>query len=123
MTVKRLKKPSNEGLGLLLADVLILALSPAIALTLRLDGNLDWGRYGQSLGEFTLVAMLLKFAALGGLSVYRCSWKYAGAQELGRVASSIGLATVGVTLSTSGWSGGLGWGEACPARCFCSMPW
>ncbi len=81
---------------LLIVDILALLLIPTLALTLRLDRFNWWPDVGPALVLFTLVALLVKLPIFYKMGLYHRYWRYAGVNDLTRVAISVGLSTTGV---------------------------
>jgi FlaA1/EpsC-like NDP-sugar epimerase/lipopolysaccharide/colanic/teichoic acid biosynthesis glycosyltransferase len=80
-----------------LLDALALCLTPALALSLRLDG-FDWSRQaGQALLFYMLVALLVKLTVFYGLGLYRRYWHYANVNDILHVAGAVTLATLILT--------------------------
>lgn len=100
MKIALQKISSRENIGLFFADSWIVFLSPAIALLIRLDGSLNWELHAAQLLGFALMAGLTKLVCLHHLSIYRYTWKYAGARELSRLVYGVGLAAL---ISGMGW--------------------
>lgn len=82
----------------LVIDALAFLLTPTLALVLRFDGNVPFGRYGGSLAVATIAFLLVKLAVFYGGGLYRRFWQYAGLDELTRVAS---LSVVALLLQTA----------------------
>jgi FlaA1/EpsC-like NDP-sugar epimerase len=64
---------------ILLIDLLMFALTPAVALALRLDLSIP-PSYGLVLIVFTMLAILVKLPTLYIFGLYRRLWRYASTQ-------------------------------------------
>jgi FlaA1/EpsC-like NDP-sugar epimerase/lipopolysaccharide/colanic/teichoic acid biosynthesis glycosyltransferase len=79
-------------------DMIVLLLTPAIALTLRLD-SLNWWMYMRSaLVFYTLISISIKLAIFYKLGLYRRFWRYAGVNDLARTGIAVGLSTLILTI-------------------------
>lgn len=86
----------------LLADLVVMLLTPALALSLRLD-SLNWGpAHGQALLFYTAVALLVKISIFYGWGVYSRYWRYAGVGDLILVMNAVGCATLLLMLLFAG---------------------
>jgi FlaA1/EpsC-like NDP-sugar epimerase len=70
----------------LVMDVLAFLLTPMLALMLRMDGSLPLDRYGQSLAVVTVAFLLVKMVVFFRGGLYSRFWRYAGVDELARIA-------------------------------------
>ncbi len=83
-----------ESVGLIWIDLLAALLSPILALCLRLDGMIDWPRYGLGLLLIIPCFLVTKIACLIACSVYRCYWRHAGLDEVMRLVFGVLLAGI-----------------------------
>lgn len=81
----RLVKLRNRHFMLL--DILIFLVVPFLALSLRLDGKIQWDLYGPGLIQITAIFLLLKLAILYKTGFYKRYWRYADADELQQIAT------------------------------------
>ncbi len=85
-------------------DVCLLAVTPAIALTLRV--NLPWEqRYSQALLVFTLLALLIKLPTFYFFRLYARYWRYASMDELITISLAVFITTALVTAISWGLQG------------------
>lgn len=73
----------------LLIDVAIFAITPVLALFLRLDGAVDFSHYHPSLLWVTLLFLILKLGLLHLFGFYRRCWRYASVDELQQIAITL----------------------------------
>lgn len=87
---------------LFLLDFMALLVTPALALTLRVDGLHWWQDCSQALLFFTLISLMVKLPIfyMGGL--YCRYWRYAGVMDLIRVLVAIGYSTTVLTFLFAG---------------------
>lgn len=90
--------PKRQNRFFLMFDLLIFAITPALALLLRLDGQLNRGYYGLSLIVATGAMLLIKLLILRSFNFYRHHWVYASVKELSRLAQ-ITIATIVIQTS------------------------
>jgi FlaA1/EpsC-like NDP-sugar epimerase len=69
-------------------DLLILAVSPAVAMLMRLDSFGELGQYAQSIALYTWLFIILKLALFGLTGLYSCFWPYASVDALRILARS-----------------------------------
>jgi FlaA1/EpsC-like NDP-sugar epimerase len=67
-------------------DALAFLLTPLLALVLRMDGNVPLDRYGGSLIVVTVAFLLVKMVVFYRGGLYSRFWRYAGLDELARIA-------------------------------------
>jgi len=84
-----------------LFDVAFCLLTPAAALTLRLDQLNWWLPFGPALMFYTIVALVIKILFFYSLGLYRLFWRYAGVNELSRII--VAVATAALLLSVLFW--------------------
>lgn len=82
---------------LLVFDIVVFAITPVLALILRLDGNLAIQPYLSDLITATLLFVVVKIGVFYSLGFYRRYWRYAGVEELTYVAM---LITAGIVIQT-----------------------
>lgn len=83
---------------LLILDVVFFAITPLLALILRLDGDLALQSYISDLVTATLLFLIVKIGVLYSFGFYRRYWRYASVEELTYVAMLIVAAVVIQTL-------------------------
>ncbi|MEB3217935.1 MAG: nucleoside-diphosphate sugar epimerase/dehydratase [Nostocales cyanobacterium 94392] len=83
---------------LLILDVVFFAITPLLALILRLDGDLALQWYISDLVTVTLLFLIVKIGVLYSFGFYRRYWRYASVEELTYVAMLIVAAVVIQTL-------------------------
>jgi FlaA1/EpsC-like NDP-sugar epimerase len=86
--------PKLRNRHLIVLDILLLSLMPALALTLRLDGVGWWLQNGPALLLFTSAALLVKLLLFYSLRVYDRHWRYANANDFFRVVIAVSLSTL-----------------------------
>lgn len=67
-------------------DIIAFLLTPVLALGLRMDGNVPFDRYTGSLIVATVAFLLVKLAVFYRGGLYSRFWRYAGLDELTRIA-------------------------------------
>ncbi|NJM21230.1 MAG: polysaccharide biosynthesis protein [Richelia sp. RM2_1_2] len=83
---------------LLIFDLIVFAITPLLALILRLDGDLALQSYISDLVKATLLFLIVKIGVLYSFGFYRRYWRYASVEELTYVAMLIVAAVVIQTL-------------------------
>jgi FlaA1/EpsC-like NDP-sugar epimerase/lipopolysaccharide/colanic/teichoic acid biosynthesis glycosyltransferase len=83
---------------ILLLDTLALAILPAVALSLRLEGLDWWSDQGRALILYTLVALVVKVSIFYTLGLYNRYWAFAGVNDLITVGIAIGLSAITLTV-------------------------
>ena len=79
---------------LFLLDVVLLAVIPTLALTMRVD-SADWvASYVPTLIRFTILALIIKLVVFFMFSLYRRYWRYASVDELVSIILAVGSATL-----------------------------
>ena len=78
----------------LLFDVILLSLTPIVALALRLDGFSRLPFYLPALVRFTLLALGVKISVFLAFGLYRRYWRYASIEELLLIVKCVGLAAL-----------------------------
>jgi FlaA1/EpsC-like NDP-sugar epimerase len=68
-----------------LIDLIIMLCVPAAALFIRVDGNIDWARYGNPLLIYTLLFLVPKLSVFLTLGLYNRIWRTASVDELARL--------------------------------------
>ncbi len=79
---------------LFILDVVLLSVTPVLALVLRLDAAAWVSRYGPALLRFTLLALAVKLATFFLFGLYRRYWRYASVDELLSIVLAVGSATL-----------------------------
>ena len=88
----KLLKISN--FHLLICDLGIFLITPVLALSLRLDGELDLFKYLPGLAIVTGLFLAVKLTVFCYFGFYRRYWRYAGVQELTDITTLIGSAVI-----------------------------
>lgn len=96
---REMKKIFKNCMGLrnrhfLIIDTLVLTVTPALALFIRLDHSFAIAPYTQGLVLATLVFAIAKLAVFYTFGFYRRYWRYAGIDELGYIGMLICVALV-----------------------------
>lgn len=78
----------------LLIDVAAFAITPLLALFLRLDGAVDLREYQPGLVWATLLFLILKLGLLSLFGFYRRCWRYASVDELQQIATTMVVAVI-----------------------------
>jgi FlaA1/EpsC-like NDP-sugar epimerase len=81
---QKLLKLQNRHFAL--ADLIVFAIAPLLALGLRLDGAINLPVYGINLFVATLVFVTIKLMILGRWGFYQRYWRYASVDELAQIA-------------------------------------
>ncbi|MDO9028579.1 MAG: hypothetical protein Q7U68_06955, partial [Candidatus Roizmanbacteria bacterium] len=85
-------------------DVLLLSLTPALALTLRV--NLPWDKnYIQALLAFMVLALVVKLPVFYGFRLYARYWRYASMDEMITIALAAFITSALVTAISWGMQG------------------
>ncbi|MBI2437510.1 MAG: polysaccharide biosynthesis protein, partial [Lentisphaerae bacterium] len=79
---------------LFLLDIVLLALTPTLALVMRVDAAAWIPSYPPALIQFTLLALMIKLATFFLFGLYRRYWRYASVDELLSIALAVGSATL-----------------------------
>lgn len=79
---------------LLIFDVIVFAITPLLALILRLDGDLELQWYISDLVTATLLFLIVKIGVFYSFGFYRRYWRYASVEELTYVTMLIVAAVV-----------------------------
>lgn len=77
----------------LLLDALILCVTPALALMLRVDGVQALGNYAPTLLIYTTTALLIRVAIFYGFGLYSRYWRYASIGELTQITAAVLIST------------------------------
>ena len=93
--LRNLLKLSNRHLFIF--DIVVFAITPFLALIVRLDGDLAIQPYLSDLITATLLFVVVKIGVFYSLGFYRRYWRYAGVEELTYVAM---LITAGIVIQT-----------------------
>ncbi len=67
---------------LFLLDVVLLAVTPTLALVMRLDSAAWVASYAPALIRFTILALIIKLVIFFLFGLYRRYWRYASMDEL-----------------------------------------
>jgi FlaA1/EpsC-like NDP-sugar epimerase len=78
----------------LLLDVLVLCVTPAIALMLRVDGVEALGNHGPALLLYTGAALIITVAVFIAFGLYSRYWRYASIDEMLQIAAASLVATL-----------------------------
>lgn len=90
-TFKGLTKIRNRYFFVI--DTLIFLITPFLAMTIRLDGSIDWEQYGLGLLWITPVFAILKLLLSYLSGFYRRCWRHASVEELQQIGAWM-LATI-----------------------------
>ena len=83
----------------LLLDALVLCVTPALALMLRVDGMQAISKNAPALAFFTLAALLISIAVFFAFGLYQRYWRYASVDELTQIAAAVVAATALVAVA------------------------
>lgn len=75
-------------------DTIIFALTPLLALILRLDGSVDLESYASGLAIATILFLLIKLTLFSQFGFYRRYWRYASVDELAQIITLVMSAAV-----------------------------
>ncbi|MBE9028705.1 polysaccharide biosynthesis protein [filamentous cyanobacterium LEGE 11480] len=87
----RLPLAKKQNRVFLILDILAFLITPALALWIRLDGQVSWSVYGLPLLIGTGIFLLLKLIVLRLFGFYRHDWSYASIHELSALAQIAGV--------------------------------
>lgn len=79
---------------LFLLDIVLLAVTPTLALVMRVDVASWVAGYAPALIQFTVLALIIKLAIFFLFGLYRRYWRYASVDELVSIILSVGSATL-----------------------------
>lgn len=79
---------------LFLLDIVLLAVTPTLALVMRVDSAAWVAAYVPALVHFTLLALAVKVAICFFFGLYRRYWRYASVDELVSILLAVGSATL-----------------------------
>ena len=79
---------------LLFLDLFFLAITPAIALLLRVDSPLVWTWFFKNLILYTLVAMALRVFVHALLGLYGRYWRYASAEDVTQITTAVVISSM-----------------------------
>jgi len=79
---------------LFLLDIVLLAVTPTLALALRVDSASWVASYVPALIRFTILALVIKLVVFFMFSLYRRYWRYASVDELVSIILAVGSATL-----------------------------
>ena len=79
---------------LFLLDIVLLAVTPTLALVMRVDSAAWVASYAPALVRFTILALIIKLVILFLFSLYRRYWRYASVDELVSIFLAVGSATL-----------------------------
>jgi FlaA1/EpsC-like NDP-sugar epimerase len=83
---------------LLVCDICLFAITPLLALVIRLDGDFSLNAYIKELGTATILFLVVKLTVFWNLGLYRRYWRYASVEELTYIAMLVLSAVVIQTL-------------------------
>jgi FlaA1/EpsC-like NDP-sugar epimerase len=102
----------------LLADILILCLTPTLALFLRVDAVSGLARFGSAVLVYTVVALGVRLPVFYRFELYRRYWRYASVGELVQIAMAVLTSTaIILVLLFAARIPALGICEALPPAC------
>ena len=78
----------------LLLDALVLCLTPALALALRVDGVQALSNYASALLLYIAVALLIRLPVFYGAGLYSRFWRYASVGELTQISAAVLVSTI-----------------------------
>lgn len=81
-----------------LLDALILCITPALALMLRVDGVQALGNYAPALLIYIATALLIRVAIFYGFGLYSRYWRYASIGELAQITAAALVSTVAIVI-------------------------
>lgn len=79
---------------LLLCDICLFAITPLLALMIRLDGDFSLNAYIKELGTTTILFLVVKLTVFWNFGFYRRYWRYASIEELTYIAMLVLAAVV-----------------------------
>jgi len=79
-------------------DLLLLLLIPIAALSLRLEGFSWWPNLAAATIFYLLISLLIKLPTFFSMGLYNRYWRYAGVEDLLRVAVAVGVSTLFLTV-------------------------
>lgn len=79
---------------LFLLDIALLAVTPTLALVMRVDSASWVASYAPALIRFTILALIIKLVIFFLFSLYRRYWRYASVDELVSIILAVGTATL-----------------------------
>ena len=79
---------------LFLLDIVLLAVTPTLALVMRVDSAAWVASYAPALVRFTILALIIKLVIFFLFSLYRRYWRYASVDELVSIFLAVGSATL-----------------------------
>src|ERR1035437_4386119 len=77
---------------LFLFDVVLLAVTPTLALVMRVHSAAWVARYAPALIQFTILALIIKLVIFLLFGLYRRYWRYASVDELVSIILAVGSA-------------------------------
>ena len=77
----------------LLIDILLLVVTPGLALMLRLDGMENVSLYAPALVYFALLGLMVRLAIFFRMGLYRRYWRFASVDDLIRIALAVMLSS------------------------------
>ncbi|MDP2991499.1 MAG: nucleoside-diphosphate sugar epimerase/dehydratase [Kiritimatiellota bacterium] len=79
---------------LFLLDVVLLAVTPTLALVMRVDSAAWVASYAPALIRFTILALIIKLVIFFLFGIYRRYWRYASVDELVSIILAVGSVTL-----------------------------
>ncbi|MBU0715073.1 MAG: polysaccharide biosynthesis protein [Verrucomicrobia bacterium] len=79
---------------LFLLDIVLLAVTPTLALVMRVDSAGWVANYAPALIQFTILALIIKLVIFLLFGLYRRYWRYASVDELVSIILAVGSATL-----------------------------
>ncbi|MCX6993019.1 MAG: hypothetical protein NT011_07730 [Kiritimatiellaeota bacterium] len=79
---------------LFLLDIVLLAVTPTLALVMRVDSTAWVASYVPALIQFTILALIIKLVIFFLFGLYRRYWRYASVDELVSIILAGGSATL-----------------------------
>ncbi len=79
---------------LFILDIILLAVSPFLAMAMRVD-SAEWvAKYAPALIRYTILALLIKLAIFFAFGLYRRFWRYASMEEMVCILLAVGSSTL-----------------------------
>lgn len=85
---------SMRNKHLLICDICLFAITPLLALMIRLDGDFSLNAYIKELGTTTILFLAVKLTLFWSLGFYRRYWRYASIEELTYIAMLVLAAVI-----------------------------
>ena len=93
----RVNLPKLRNRHFLIIDIVVLSITPILALMVRIDGSAVLAPYAAVLIAYTIVAMVVRLAIFYPCGLYSRYWRYATVDELLMTLWAVFCSTVGLT--------------------------